>query len=54
MASYAIFCSQCGQPKTVGLAHNCFEAVLAEMRTRDSKNTLQVAQLKHRVEKLEQ
>ena len=54
MASYAIFCSQCGQPKTVGLAHNCFQAVLAEMRTRDAKNTLQVAQLKHRVEKLEQ
>ena len=53
MSSYAVFCTQCGQPKTVGLAHNCFQAVLDEMRSRDEKSKLQIAQLKYRVEKME-
>ena len=53
MTTNAIFCSQCGQPKAVGLAHNCFQAVLDELRARDADTKLQVAQLKYRVEKLE-
>ncbi len=53
MSNYAIFCTQCGQPKTVGLAHNCFQAVLDEMRSKDEKSKLQIAQLKYRVEKME-
>ena len=53
MSNYAIFCTHCGQPKTVGLAHNCFQAVLDEMRSRDEKSKLQIAQLKYRVEKME-
>ena len=53
MSNYGVFCTQCGQPKTVGLSHNCFQAVLDEMRSRDEKSKLQMAQLKYRVEKME-
>ena len=53
MSNYSVFCTQCGQPKTVGLAHNCFQAVLDEMRSRDEKSKMQIAQLKYRVEKME-
>ena len=53
MSNYSVFCTQCGQPKTVGLSHNCFQAVLDEMRSRDEKSKLQIAQLKYRVEKME-
>ena len=53
MSNYGVFCTQCGQPKTVGLVHNCFQAVLDEMRSRDEKSKLQIAQLKYRVEMME-
>ena len=40
MYKQVIFCSQCGQSKTYGLAHSCFQAVLDEMRSRDAENKL--------------
>ena len=48
-----MFCTHCGQLKTVGLAHNCFQAVLDEMRSRDEKSKMQIALLERRVEKME-